>query len=290
MFAPNSAGNRAYGEQSRQHTVARFLLDGPVLPLVVDTLRVAEAFRNAVMCQFQRWCRRNPDLAEEFRRIDQPERFSSPTFAGKELNGQLRKDHRHAFYLPTADTDDCRRLRHVLVTARDGFGPGEVAALNGLRKLRLGEEDELSVQLVGLGTKSDFCTPLLGTSKIWISATPFVVTRYPKLRGSKRDRPEDYASPRDFARHILQQEIRRWPELPQVMAIEDVEYLGRQRLRTLQFQRFRSKRDDDGGRRPAGAFRITFRAPVIGPLCLGHSCHFGLGLFVPEDDKEVLSF
>src|SRR5262249_17325000 len=30
-------------------TIARFLLDAPVLPLVTDTLRVAEAFRDALM-------------------------------------------------------------------------------------------------------------------------------------------------------------------------------------------------------------------------------------------------
>jgi CRISPR-associated protein Csb2 len=31
--------------------------------------------------------------------------------------------------------------------------------------------------------------------------------------------------------------------------------------------------------------RLTFAEPVSGPLCLGHSSHFGLGLFaaVPED-------
>src|SRR5439155_15930787 len=68
-------------------TVARFLLDGPVLPLVTETLRVAEAFRDAGMSQFRRWCRRNPDLAEPFRRIDQPGQFSSGMLSGKESNG-----------------------------------------------------------------------------------------------------------------------------------------------------------------------------------------------------------
>ena len=31
----------------------------------------------------------------------------------------------------------------------------------------------------------------------------------------------------------------------------------------------------------------TFAAPVRGPLCLGHSCHFGLGLFLPGENKEA---
>jgi CRISPR-associated protein Csb2 len=269
-------------------TVARFLLDGPVLPLVTDTLRVAEAFRGAAMSQFKRWCRRNPDLAESFRRTGKPELYASPTLAGKEPDGSPRKDHLHAYYLPTAEGDDGRRLTHVTVTAREGFGPGEVAAFNGVRRLKLAADaDELRVQLVGLGDEKTLRAPLLEKSTVWLSATPFLVTRYPKLRGTKRDRPEDYASPRDFVRHILREELQRRPELPAIAAIDDEEYLGRPRLRSLQFQRYRNKRGDDGGRRPAGAFRLRFAAPVPGPLVLGHSSHFGLGLFVPEADKEV---
>ena len=56
--------------------------------------------------------------------------------------------------------------------------------------------------------------------------------------------------------------------------------LGAHRLRPIQFKRFRQKRSDDGGRRAAGVFRIEFPEPVRGPICLGHSSHFGLGLFV----------
>lgn len=43
-----------------------------------------------------------------------------------------------------------------------------------------------------------------------------------------------------------------------------------------------SKLDDGGGRRLAGAFRIEFPTEVSGPIALGHSSHFGLGLFMPE--------
>src|SRR5438309_10856854 len=90
------------------------------------------------------------------------------------------------------------------------------------------------------------------------------VTRYPKLRGSKRDRPEDYASPRAFTRHVLRQELQRRPGLPEIVSIEDEEVIGRHQLRPIQFKRFRSKSNDDGGRRPADGFRITFAAPVRG--------------------------
>ncbi len=36
-----------------------------------------------------------------------------------------------------------------------------------------------------------------------------------------------------------------------------------------------------GARRLAGAFRLTFARPVRGPIALGWSSHFGMGLFVP---------
>jgi CRISPR-associated protein Csb2 len=54
-------------------------------------------------------------------------------------------------------------------------------------------------------------------------------------------------------------------------------------LRPIQFKRFRRKAGDDGGRRPTGAFKLTFREPVTGPLCLGWSSHFGMGLFAPKE-------
>jgi CRISPR-associated protein Csb2 len=252
-------------------TLARFALDAPVLPLVTDTLRVAEAFRFAAMSQFRRWCQRNPDRAEPFRRTDKPELFSSQTLSGKEPSGAIRKDHRHAFYLPTADGDDPRRITHVTVTAEEGFGAEEVAALSAIRTLRLADErTELRVQLVGLGNAQDFRNPLVEESTVWVSATPFIVTRFPKLRGRKRDRPEDYATPIDFARHVLLQELERLRvrgrALPAILRAEALAGIGPRGLRPIQFQCFRRKPGDDGGRRPKGGFRVVFSAPVRGPI------------------------
>jgi CRISPR-associated protein Csb2 len=273
----------------RTYPVGRFALEGPVLPPITETVRVAEAFRDTVMSQFRRWCRRNPDLAEPFRRTDHPDQFASRTLSGKELNGDVRKDPRHAFYLPTAEGDDPRWITHVTVTAAEGLGPAEVAALNAVRTLKLDDESaELQVQLVGLGSERDFRAPLLEESPVWISATPFVATRYPKRNGgTKRDRPEDYATPQRFTRHVLGEELdrlrQRRSNLPDVVSIEPLEGLGPQEgFRPVQFRRFRQKLGDDGGRRPSGAFRVVFASPVTGPLCLGHSCHFGLGLFLPS--------
>jgi len=266
-------------------TIARFLLDGPVLPLVTETLPVAEAFRQALMEQFQR-CRHR----REYGHARQPyqERFWSHVLSGKDADGQSLREHRHAYYLPTAKGSDPRWITHVTAAAADGFGTDEVAALNALRRLQVADEQpDLRVQLVSLGGWQDFRAPLLDESCVWLSATPFVVSRYPKLRGRKRDRPEDYVSPREFVRHVLQQELERHTDLPPIALIEEEEFLVVPGLRARHFQRFRKKQGDDGGRRPAGVFRITFTAPVRGPLSLGHSCHFGLGLFLPSSSASM---
>jgi CRISPR-associated protein Csb2 len=95
-------------------------------------------------------------------------------------------------------------------------------------------------------------------------------------------------------REELRRLIERHPELASVdldsigIAPEmenGVFRLGPQQRRPLEFKRFRQKRGDDGGRRLCGSFRLTFPKSITGPIALGHSCHFGLGLFVPMMDS-----
>lgn len=271
-------------------TVARFLLDGPVLPLVTETLRVAEAFRAAAMSRFERWCQRG--RIEHFRRSDEPDRYSSPTLSGRDSAGQRLLSHGHAWYLPTAE-NDAGRLDHVTVYAEDGLGEEEVAALDGLGELRLGRDTEpLCVRLVGLGRPQDFRCSLLDEACIWESATPFVVNRHYKARGQKKDPPEcrGIGGRPLFARRVLEEELGRLAaRSPQVadairagVEVCQVQRLGRAvKFRPLEFRRARQRPGDEGLRRPAAGFRINFARAVGGPICLGHAAHFGLGLFLP---------
>jgi CRISPR-associated protein Csb2 len=262
-------------------TVARFLLDGPVLPLVTGTVRVAEAFRAAAMSRFDAWCRKHPSAGvERFRRADRPDRYSSQVLSGKGETGHYLPGHYHAHFLPTAEGDDRRRLTHVTVYARRGFDIGETAALTGLRLLRVGQL-ELRAQLVGLGQPLDLRTELLGgpvgAARVWESVTPYVGPAHVGRCGRER-----------YLRKAIRSEWRRWrPEQSaevEVEAVEAVAHTDRAwggRPRPFEFHRGRSRAGDDDYRRPFGLFRLTFSAPIHGPLCLGYACHYGLGLFVP---------
>jgi CRISPR-associated protein Csb2 len=268
--------------------VVRFAIDSNVLPLVTETLPVAEAARRALMGIYGR-------LTETG-----GVRGRSQVFSGKNEHGEPLADHTHAYYLPS-DEDGDGRLDHLTVFASAGFGNNERRALDRLREIRAGREGEerrpLRLLLLGMGASAEYTPGLLRSSKQWISATPYIATRYAKTRGPHRI---DLNSP-EQRRTFLEENLRRhllslWPELfsepaPQVQ-IEPEWDLNRVfrvagRWRSIEFKRFRLKRGDDGSRRLAGAFRLTFTRPVVGPIAVGHSSHFGMGLFVPVDKHHA---
>jgi CRISPR-associated protein Csb2 len=263
------------------YTLARFLLDAPVLPLVTDTVRVAEAFRRAVMGRFRSWCERHPERAERFRRADEPARFCSQVFAGKDAAGAPLHDCGHAHYVPTVEGADPRRLTHVTLWAPAGFGPEEVAALGRLHDVRCGELD-LRVQLIGLGQPADFRAPLLGPSRTWTSATPFVAHRHLKRRGQKKDTPRLQGDdPRAAFLELAARELIERRDIGPLASVAAVAPRTDQ-PRPFEFHRNRERDGGEGSRRAFGYLKLRFTEPIQGPLCLGYASHFGLGLFLPN--------
>jgi CRISPR-associated protein Csb2 len=270
--------------------IARFALDSAVLPLVTETLPVAEAARRTLMGIYGR----------QFPQAD-CSKGRSAVFSGKDAASGPLQGHDHAYYLPT-DEDGDGRIDHLTVVASGGFGSHELKALDCLRELKSREREvsghPLRVLLLGLGRLDDYQPWPLRVSQIWVSATPFVAPRYLKKRGTKRDPERLWDCPPAFLTVVLEEELRRLTERrPDLAALGSIKVepladesgvfrIGSRRLRPLEFKRFRQKHGDDGGRRPAGAFTVTFPQPVHGPICLGHSSHFGLGLFVPASGGE----
>jgi CRISPR-associated protein Csb2 len=273
--------------------IARFALDSTVPPLVTDTLPVAEAVRRNLMGIFGMLTKKATG-----------EKGRSEVFSGKDSRGNPLEGHRHAYFLPT-DEDGDGRLDHLTIIASMGFGKGELRAIDLLREIKSREREQsghpLRALLLGIGTLEDYHPDPLGPSKAWVSATPFVAPRFPKSNGTKRDAPELLACRASFVEATLREELARLqlrtPQL-QTVSLDQIEVAplqdkngvfrihGRRgdpvSLRPIQFKRYRRKRNDNGGSRRSGAFRINFPGPVLGPIALGHSSHFGLGLFVPE--------
>ena len=258
--------------------VARYVLDGTVLPRVTETVYLAETARRY--------------LQGIFGALHEGE--WSPVFSGKTSDGRpVADNHHHAFYLPS-DEDGDGRLDHITVVAAEGFGDCELRALDRFTHLHGPGGTELRLLLAGVCSLAGADrVPLLAPASAWRSLTPFISTRHYKERGAKRDR-----CPRDeLPETILREELARRGfaaprHVTRLARCELGRPLGTSRkttARSLSWLEFRRQRVSGNGRRgtdPGAGFLLEFSEPVCGPLAFGYGCHFGLGLFGPVGPEE----
>jgi CRISPR-associated protein Csb2 len=234
-------------------TVVRYALDGPVLPLLTDTVRFAELARRAALSKY-----------------GGAEKRRSAILSGRGADGSRLHGHQHAHYLPT-DEEGHGRLTHLTVFAPAGFDDEHQRALGALRVLNPGDGGpETQLLLLGFGGPADFTGRGLREGTTWQSATPFILSRHPKRNA--KDQPEDQ----------LRLEVRR-RGLPEPTRVDPLPVCrtGGHPTRWLAFRRYRSRGPDPAVGLGFG-FRVEFPRAVAGPLVLGYGCHFGLGLFVPD--------
>lgn len=261
---------------------ARFALDGSVLPLVKNTVQIAEKFREAAMSIFGRCCE-GRDEAAQFLRSD-AKRYASPTFSGKDRDGNVSASHAHAHFLPIPDRIDPRHVREVIVYAPRGFDPLEVAALKRLRDVQF-EKLSCRVLLTGLSGVAAHEARLYGPSTTWSSLTPFVAHRHAKSRGRNRDIPQDPDDPRGSFLAVAARELCQIRHLPPLVEATPIK-AAKGQLQFYEFRRARRKARDDAYTRTAGYLRLTFSEPIHGPLCLGYNSHFGMGIFTPASEQS----
>ena len=273
-FTASINARPARAVQSTVTTVVRFAIASNVLPIVVDTLRWGDLARKSVMGRYGR----------------QNDSANSLTLSGKDKIGKPLQGHQHAFYLPT-DEDGDGKLDHLTVWAPKGLTAEEFKAVASLKELNPGRGRN-PIQLVyqAHGSSRDFVgvSPMFGKSKRrWRSLTPYVLTRHIKFRGSDGDsggrRMVD--SPED---QIRREVSLRWPnglDLTDVHSKDPREPISpmyglSSGSRPFDFFRYRHSGSNGGG---AFNFKIEFDAPVDGPVALGFACHYGLGMFVPDN-------
>ena len=191
--------------------------------------------------------------------------------------------HDHAYYLPTAEGSDRFRITHVTVLAPSGFSEGEVEALSGIRHLEIGGSRPLPLraQLIGLGTEAEFTNEMFRKSRAWQCVTPFIAWRHYKQRGADRDELPANRHPVDaflelLAREALAKEGFPEPTSVKVVPSQDVA------IPAIDFQRMRDGAGYEKASRWFGMMRIEFASEVFRPMAFGHSCHFGMGLLLPD--------
>jgi CRISPR-associated protein Csb2 len=215
-------------------------LQGKVLPMETDTIRVAERVRGRLMGYFERNGCDIPAMVH-----------------GKDERGApLREKHKHLFILPRAS--QLGRIDHVLLftTAEEGFADHLADAIAQTKRVIWIEP--MRAVASWMGRNDD--TQIRPLARLVRSSTPFITVRHwRKGRGSMEE----------FIGEDIRRECRNHG-LP-----DPIKVMQRHSLRP---ERFRRNRESDPSL-PGYDVEITFDREVRTPLALGYGCHFGLGQF-----------
>lgn len=273
-----TVADRVRPRRGASPTVARFLLAGRPRPRIEDAVRIGELMRRAALAQFG-WQR----AENGGRRIPK----APCEISGRGGDGRPLRDpsHAHAFWLPE-DADGDGWIDHVSVFVAGGMDDGVRRALDRITRLwlapkqrPLGDEaepgtvKEWRLALEGFGKPADFAggTGIFATSRRWRSVTPFLAAGHLKAAGYRGE-----------VRRLLERRGRSTADI-EVGELATIDVGGAPR-RSIHFHRFRS-RGREAQHDAAGALlEIVLPKAIEGPLAIGYGSHFGLGLFVGEDD------
>ncbi len=191
---------------------------------------------------------------------------------GRDVTDKPMKGHSHAHILPLTLLAADNHIDHILIWAPGGLSGASQNILRSLRKTYMkGGVGEVEVRFAGSGSLEEFrkipaLRNFLGEAKVWQSLTPFLLPRH--LKKSGRNTVEG---------QITEELTGRGFPPP-----DRIEVLSNDSIGFRHFVRTRNNRP----RPPVDcgyAIRLTFSTSVTGPIAIGHSSHFGLGLFIPVD-------
>lgn len=260
--------------------VIQFAVGGRVFPPLAQWIRVTERFRGIALKQLALLL--SNGRISRFAELPAHDRQSFSIFSGKSSDASPLKCHDHPYFAICPDLQ--HQPTRLLCFRRTPFTAHEVAAL-----LKAAEEvihwqpqnREWSLRLVPLPFETPI-PPAVDPSSpgfsSWVSKTPFVAPGN-RRRFRRNGRLRTGETPAKLLEKLLAKEGYPQAEIESLSAVDFAEWVAIHETHTERIARRESR-----GRalRMGQRFRIKFAEPVSGPICLGHSSHFGLGLFAPE--------
>lgn len=255
----------------------QFAIGWNVPPKQRAVVRLTARFRVAVLRHLFRL--KTGDPRATWAKASRGVREAVADMVGKDANGEPLKFHRHTEFLVWCEEDKPTRL--LVWRGSRAFDAEEqeaslLAARRDVSWAAAGpDSDEWKLRLVPLDRAVPPPPGFDGQpASIWESVTPFVPPRH-HLRGG-----------RERERESIDAQIRRELRQREIADHVEVELLGGPQWVSVHVPpRAADKRAFIGDRR-GYMVRLRFVAAVRGPIRLGHSASFGLGLFRPVREPE----
>jgi CRISPR-associated protein Csb2 len=279
-------------------------------PRVLKQEPVARTLRFSLQCRIPIPLKFTVDIAERFRK-SAIKRFKEMNGDGEHsfaLSGHpplppyATGDHQHAHFLPLPRQLDRRGfIEEIHVWAPCGFTQPEVEALMRVKTVYWGAAD-YPIRPVLLKV-SNRCPDFLAAkpATIWRSLTPFVPPRHfyrGNLHGAKlkaKDSPEHQLAEmlqlagvgpsRSVVIHRLTTNGSVQSTNPPQADWDIVRAPADGGAFTCGISTMVHANGERSERRIGFFFQIEFDQPAVIPRPLGHSAHFGMGLFVPDNSK-----
>lgn len=210
-------------------------------------------------------------------------KIGTPNFTGCDDQGNPLTSHGHVYVLPRIEGDE---LVGFELHCANGFTEAEVGHLYSIRKL-YGKEGEMLIRVVNLASDRG------ASAQVWASETPFFLSRWPLTRHGKPRLIKGSNYQKDGPEHQALKGLCYLPQFdldPKLCSFEassqglSLMHEGRT-VAIAMIERWmgaeRWKRDRVHGKMAiptAYRVRLLFLEPVEGPIAIGYSAHFGLGL------------
>jgi CRISPR-associated protein Csb2 len=275
---PAARERRRVPEHRPDCHLVQFAIGWNVSPEPRAVVRLTARFRGAVLRELLRL--KTGDASANWTRVSRDVRAEIADMIGKDANGEpLKGQRRHTEFFAWCEDDQPTRL--VVWRGSRAFDADEqeailLAAARDVSWAAAGSDsDEWKVRLVPLD-RAVPPPPGFGgeSSMVWESVTPYVPPRH-HLRGGKEREGESMA-----------EQIRREVQGRELAQDVEVEPVGAPQWVSVHVPRREANKRAFIGDRRGQMVRLRFSTPVVGPIRLGHSSSFGLGLFGPVIDRD----
>lgn len=248
-------------------TCIQFVIGGRVLPKIERWPIVTGHFRNQILARL------TESLSYNIAKLSIEVKEKIKGISGKDCDGQRLKDHSHAFI--SIIPDEYGQPARLVIWRSTPFSRDEIAAMMMASEKPIGWDyatPKWMIKLLPLPFDMEFPLHIDGSCQCWESVTPFIPPRQ-RRRYRKNGKLRAGESADMVAEKLLNK----------VYGI-DVARIDVGEMSWITGHMNSVERRTKGQRIELPGFHLVlhFNEPVTGPIALGDSSHYGMGLFRPK--------